>query len=252
MTAVICPWIRTDCCIPICLHSSIYTVASTNINLSAPNMVKMYTILHGKQIVSEHEYLHLSTLPGWLGVGLLTWWLWVRDLVEAKFLSSVFSPLTSAEACEKSIWWLWKEICVATGVRKPGNTCVADCHDMTLAVKVALNRNTTNSFIETSELINVKHYVSAWILHTFCMMMSRKHYKQTGKMIFLMVLTLPKWQISDSSKPKEIADDNSIFDENSRKFSKNVENTAGKGEIARYKQFLLFTQCFQKTCTADM
>ena len=24
-----------------------------------------------------------------------------------------------------------------------------------------------------------------------------------------------------------------------------------KGEIARYEQFLLFTQCFQKTCTAD-
>ena len=24
-----------------------------------------------------------------------------------------------------------------------------------------------------------------------------------------------------------------------------------KGEIARYEQFLLFPQCFQKTCTAD-
>ena len=33
--------------------------------------------------------------------------------------------------------------------------------------------------------------------------------------------------------------------------SKWVENTFGKGEIARYKQFLLFPQCFQKTCTAD-
>ena len=29
-----------------------------------------------------------------------------------------------------------------------------------------------------------------------------------------------------------------------------VENTVGKGEIARYKQFLLFPQCFQKTYTA--
>ena len=27
-----------------------------------------------------------------------------------------------------------------------------------------------------------------------------------------------------------------------------VENTAGKGEIARYEQFLLFPQCFQKAC----
>ena len=32
---------------------------------------------------------------------------------------------------------------------------------------------------------------------------------------------------------------------------KRAENTVGKGEIARYEQFLLFTQCFQKTYTAD-
>ena len=38
------------------------------------------------------------------------------------------------------------------------------------------------------------------------------------------------------------------FDENIRKFSKWVENTVGKGEIARYEQFLLFPQCFQKAC----
>ena len=30
------------------------------------------------------------------------------------------------------------------------------------------------------------------------------------------------------------------FDEKGRKFSKQVENTEGKGEIARFKQFLLF------------
>ena len=30
-----------------------------------------------------------------------------------------------------------------------------------------------------------------------------------------------------------------------------LENTVGKGEIARYEQFLPFPQCFQKTCTAD-
>ena len=34
-------------------------------------------------------------------------------------------------------------------------------------------------------------------------------------------------------------------------FSKWVENTVGKGEIAHYEQFLLFPQCFQKTSTAD-
>ena len=41
------------------------------------------------------------------------------------------------------------------------------------------------------------------------------------------------------------------FDENGRKLSITVENTVGKGEIAHYEQFLLFPQCFQKTCTAN-
>ena len=44
---------------------------------------------------------------------------------------------------------------------------------------------------------------------------------------------------------KEFADDNFKLDENGRKFSKQVENTVGKGEIARYEQFLL-PQCYQK------
>ena len=44
------------------------------------------------------------------------------------------------------------------------------------------------------------------------------------------------------------ADDNFKLDENGRKLSKWVENTVGKGEIARYEQFLLFPQCFQKAC----
>ena len=30
-------------------------------------------------------------------------------------------------------------------------------------------------------------------------------------------------------------------------FFRRVENTVGKGEIACYKQFLLFPQCFQMT-----
>ena len=58
-------------------------------------------------------------------------------------------------------------------------------------------------------------------------------------------------QILDFSKLKEFADDNFKFDENGRKLSKQVENTKGKGEIARYEQFLLFPQGFQKTYTAD-
>ena len=64
-------------------------------------------------------------------------------------------------------------------------------------------------------------------------------------------LTLPKQQILDSFKLKEFAYDNFRVVENDRKLSKRVENTVGKGEIARYEQFLLFPQCFQKTSVAD-
>ena len=39
------------------------------------------------------------------------------------------------------------------------------------------------------------------------------------------------------------------FDLNGITFSKRVENTVGKIEIALDEQFLLFPQCFQKTCT---
>ena len=49
----------------------------------------------------------------------------------------------------------------------------------------------------------------------------------------------------------EYADNNFLFDENDRKFSKKVGNTVGKGESARYEQFLLFPQSFQKTFTVD-
>ena len=61
----------------------------------------------------------------------------------------------------------------------------------------------------------------------------------------------PKRQILDSSKLEEFADDNFKCDENGKKFSARVENIVGKGEIARYVKFLLFPQCFQKTCSAD-
>ena len=51
---------------------------------------------------------------------------------------------------------------------------------------------------------------------------------------------------------KDFADDSFKFDEKGRKLSKPVENTVGKGEIARYEQFLLFQQCFQKACFAGV
>ena len=62
--------------------------------------------------------------------------------------------------------------------------------------------------------------------------------------------SFPKQKILDYFKLKEFADSNLKFDENGWNFFKSVENTVGKGEIACYEQFLLFLQCFQKTCTA--
>ena len=56
--------------------------------------------------------------------------------------------------------------------------------------------------------------------------------------------TLPKRQILDCTELKEFADVNFKFDENGCKLSIRVENTMGKGEIARYEQFLLSRQCF--------
>ena len=67
----------------------------------------------------------------------------------------------------------------------------------------------------------------------------------------LLLERFSKRQIFDPSKHKGFADDNFKLDDNARRFSKRVENTVGKGEIARNEQFLLFPQCFQKTCTAD-
>ena len=63
-----------------------------------------------------------------------------------------------------------------------------------------------------------------------------------------MYYPITRRQILDWSKLKQSADDNFKFDENTRKFSKRVENTVGKRGIARNEQFLLFLQRFQKAC----
>ena len=70
--------------------------------------------------------------------------------------------------------------------------------------------------------------------------------------LFVMCLPFKKRQIVESSKGKEFAETGFKFDENDKKFSKQVKNTVCKGEIAHYEQFLLFPQTFQKTYTADM
>ena len=57
------------------------------------------------------------------------------------------------------------------------------------------------------------------------------------KLYHLNHIALSQTTNLDSSKLKEFADDSLELDENSRKFSKQVENTVGKGEIARPSVF---------------
>ena len=59
-------------------------------------------------------------------------------------------------------------------------------------------------------------------------------------------------KINVTKKLELVVDDNSKFYENGRKFSKQVENTVGKGEIACHVQFLIFSQRFQKTNAVEI
>ena len=83
-----------------------------------------------------------------------------------------------------------------------------------------------------------------------CMVKSLGHWR-TRISLHKNLWTLPKRQILDPSRLKDFADEKFEFDENGRFFSKRVENTVGKEEIARNEQFLFFPQCFQRTFTAD-
>ena len=66
--------------------------------------------------------------------------------------------------------------------------------------------------------------------------------------IILQVLYFPKWQILDSSKLREIADDNFNFNllVNGRMFSKWVENTVGKRELLIMSNFSFSHSAFQR------
>ena len=58
------------------------------------------------------------------------------------------------------------------------------------------------------------------------------------------LLTPSQTTILNASELKKFANDNFIFNENGKKFSRTAENTMRKGEIACYEQFLLFPWCF--------
>ena len=117
---------------------------------------------------------------------------------------------------------------------------------MTLAVKVALNPNPTNQLKRRYTPIQPTNRPTN--LPSFAQCMGLIPTSLQLAQVLTALLPITRRQILDSSKLKEFADDNFKLDENGRKLSKQIENTVGKGEIARYEQFLLFPQCFQRAC----
>ena len=88
---------------------------------------------HGPLVLISYTYPCFTAPLGLLNgerVGLMTWWLRVRSPFEA---NCVFLPLSSAKACEKRSWWLWREKLCYYWCEK---VCITYRHDMTLAVKV--------------------------------------------------------------------------------------------------------------------
>ena len=63
-------------------------------------------------------------------------------------------------------------------------------------------------------------------------------------LIFFSINPLPDDKILDWSKLKQITDDILKCIQNGNKVQYRTENIVRKGEIACYKQFLLFSQCF--------
>ena len=69
----------------------------------------------------------------------------------------------------------------------------------------------------------------------------------------LLFIPLPDDKILDWSKLKQIPDDVLKYIQNEKQVLYKVENIVRKGEIACFKQFLLFSQCFSQlyiTCAS--
>ena len=88
-------------------------------------------------------------------------------------------------------------------------------------------------------------HVRAWVLlldlYRSLFRLSLKDDLRKDKKKKKMCQPFLKIKILASSKLKKFTDDSLKFGENGRKFSKQVENIVGKGEIARHEQFLLFS-----------
>ena len=121
-SGVICPWIWKNCWIWLCLHSSIYNIASTNIDQSAPNLVKMYVTIRLQMssimdlIGPELSYLplNLKSFHIWLCLHSSIWKNWsistkLGHNIYAHKVSDEFDSGTNRIITSKVICpWIWK------------------------------------------------------------------------------------------------------------------------------------------------
>ena len=160
--------------------------------------------------------------------------------------------------------------------------CVTDHYDMTIAVKVALNPNTTNqphcfaicfSFRRSCMCSRFTYFLTLiqnevmvicdWLksMHMFiqrapaailaCTFMKTLFTGTANANRSLMALVYTNennlYQPFSQTTDVRFFQTERVFsfDEIGRNLFKRVENTVGKGEIARFEQFLRFPQCFQ-------
>ena len=124
---------------------------------------------------------------------------------------------------------------------------LADWYSSAFALLVGAGLEVTSiSLIYGMFLLFIHRYLVTWLTGLTMQMPYQT-------IMYLFILAQPFSHTTNFGlfKTERVFKNNFIFNENGTKFSKRVENIVGKGEIARYEQFLLFAQCFQKTCTGN-
>ena len=107
------------------------------------------------------------------------------------------------------------------------------------------------NFTEKIVFHRVENIVGKGDFFPFSTMFSKTFSSVALKKLFLngKVLTLSQTTNFGLSQSESLQTTNLIT--MVEKIFERVENTTGKGEHARYEQFLLFPQCFQMNSTAD-
>ena len=158
-----------------------------------------------------------------------------------------------------------KKSCVSTGVRKAGNICVTDRHDMTLAVKVALNPNTTNqpfpkqtlvftclhcksleNTVRKEKIARYEH-ISPFPTVFSTLFKNFQSFSSHLKLLSANCFNLDQSKILSSGNGLTVFRTISTLTTLTKKAFENIE---GKGGNAGYHLFLLFSQCFQKASSS--